>query len=447
MNYANADIARRTEVQIVFAGTDITTDIKPYFNSLDYTDVEEDETDDLQIKLSDPDSIWLTKWLNEAVQEAAKMKAAPKSSTDGGGGTTYQVTPAIGLNVRAGPGTGYARIGGLSCGTKIEVSTISNGWATIQYSGRTAYVSATYIKQVGASGASSGSSNSSTQVSGMKIQAVIVQRNWYGDGKDMVLDCGEFELDSIKAAGPPAAVTIKGTSLPYASVVRQTKKSRAWEAYYLSGIANEIAENAGMGCMFLTGKNPYYTRREQYKISDITFLSGLCKDAGISLKVTNNIIVLFDQATYERKKSVMTIKPGDGSYKNYSLNVGKAETEYQSCRVRYTDPATGRCISGIAYIEDYKEDNEKNQQLEVTAKVSNAAEAKALATARLRLHNKYMRSASFTLVGNVSAVAGANVTLEGWGMFDGKYVIKKAKHSVGKNGYITTIDLRLALEG
>ena len=45
----------------------------------------------------------------------------------------------------------------------------------------------------------------------MKIQAVIVQRNWDGDGKDRVLDCGEFELDSIKAAGPPATVTIKGT--------------------------------------------------------------------------------------------------------------------------------------------------------------------------------------------------------------------------------------------
>lgn len=448
MNYSNADLARRTEVQIVFAGTDITTDIKPYLLSVDYTDVEEDETDDLQIKLHDADGIWLTKWLNEAVQEAAKMKAAPKSAEgSGGSSSTYQVTPAIGLNVRAGPGTGYAKIGGLSCGSKIEVSAISNGWATIQYSGRTAYVSAQYIKQVGASGASSGGSDSSTQVSGMKIQAVIAQRNWYGDGKDMLLDCGEFELDSIKAGGPPATVTIKGTSLPFASVVRQTKKSRAWEAYYLSGIANEIADNAAMGCMFLTEKNPYYARREQYKTSDITFLSGLCKDAGISLKVTNNIIVLFDQAAYEKKKSVMTIKPGDGSYKSYSLSVGKAETEYQSCRVRYTDPATGRCISGIAYIEDYKEDNEKNQQLEVTAKVANAAEAKALATARLRLHNKYMRSGSFTLVGNVNAVAGTNVTLEGWGMFDGKYVIKKAKHSVGNSGYTTTVDLRLALEG
>ena len=449
MNYSNSDLARRAEVQVIFAGTDITTDIRPYLLSVDFTDNEEDETDDLQIKLQDREGIWLQSWLNDAVQAAAQVKpAAAASSSSEQTTSVYQVTPAIGLNVRAGPGTGYAKLGALTCGTKINVSSISNGWATIQYSGRTAYVCAQYIKYVGASGASSSgsSASSSESVSGMKIQAVIVQRNWYGDGKDLLLDCGEFELDSIKAGGPPATITIKGTSLPYASAARQTIKTKSWEAYYLSGIAKEIASNAGMGCMFLAEVNPYYNRKEQYKVSDIAFLSSLCRDAGISLKVTNNVIVLFEQSNYEKKGSVITIKPGDGSYTKYSLSVGKADTEYQSCRVRYTDPATGRCFSGIAYVDDYKE-SDKNQQLEITAKVSSAAEAKSLAAARLRLHNKYMRSASFTLVGNVDAVAGVNVTLSGWGMFDGKYVIKKAKHSVGSNGHTTTVDLRLALEG
>ena len=143
MNYANSDLARRTEAQIVFAGTDITTDIRPYLLSVDYTDNEEDETDDLQIKLHDRDGIWLQKWLNDAVQSAAVQKTAAASAAQSSSGTTvYQVTPAIGLNVRAGPGTGYAKLGAYTCGTKINVSSISNGWATIQYSGRTAYVCA-----------------------------------------------------------------------------------------------------------------------------------------------------------------------------------------------------------------------------------------------------------------------------------------------------------------
>lgn len=442
---SSKDISRRAEVQLHFAGVNVTDDLRPYLLSLEYTDNEEDETDDLQIKLQDRDAVWLKKWLNDIVQKAASTQSAAGSGSSGG--STYRVTPAIGLNVRTGPGTGYRKLGALVCGTKITVHSISNGWAKITYSGQTAYVSASYITKVsGASGSSGGSASSG--ISGMKISAVICQRNWHGDGKDNVLSCGEFELDSIGYTAGPNEVTIKGTSIPYASTIRQTKKTKGWEAYYLSGIANEIADKGGMGLLYLSAANPYYRRREQYNTPDITFLKNLCHDAGISMKVTNNILVLFDQATYEKKPSSITIRPGDGSYTGKpNLKAGKANTQYTSCRVRYTDPTTGRCIEAIAYVEDYKADSKKNQQLEVKARVANYGEAKSLAEKRLRLHNKYERTVTFTLVGNSEIVAGMNVTLSGWGMWDGKYVVKTAKHSVSSSGYTTTITLRLALEG
>lgn len=442
---SDVNLVRRASVQVVFAGTDITEDIRPYLIGVDYTDNEEDEADDLQIKLQDRDTVWLKKWLNELVQKAASTSRAQSSGT---ATSTYRVTPAIGLNVRTGPGTGYRKLGALVCGTKVEVYSISNGWAQIRYSGQTAYVSANYLTPVnGASGSSSGSSASSS-VSGMKISAVIVQQNWHGDGKDNVLSCGEFELDSISAGVGPSDLTIKGTSIPYASTIRQQKKTKGWEAYYLSGIAREIADNGGMGLLYLSSINPYYARREQYQTPDITFLKNLCHDAGVSMKVTNNIIVLFDQATYEKRDAVLTIKYGDGSYIGKpTLKTGKAETQYASCRVRYTNPATGKCIEAIAYVEDYKADDKKNQQLEVRARVANYAEAKSLAEKRLRLHNKFERSASFTLLGNSEIVAGLNVKLSGFGLWDGKCVVKTAKHSVGSSGYTTAITLRPALEG
>ena len=442
---SDVNLARRAEIQVNFAGVDITKDIKPYIKSIEYTDNEEDEADDLQIKLQDRDAQWLKKWLNDIVQKAASTQSAAGSGSSGG--STYRVTPAIGLNVRTGPGTGYRKLGALVCGTKITVHSISNGWAKITYSGQTAYVSASYITKVsGASGSSGGSASSG--ISGMKISAVICQRNWHGDGKDNVLSCGEFELDSIGYTAGPNEVTIKGTSIPYASTIRQTKKTKGWEAYYLSGIANEIADKGGMGLLYLSAANPYYRRREQYNTPDITFLKNLCHDAGVSMKVTNNIIVLFDQAAYEKRDAVLTIKYGDGSYIGKpTLKTGKAETQYASCRVRYTNPATGKCIEAIAYVEDYKEDDKKNQQLEVRARVANYAEAKSLAEKRLRLHNKFERSASFTLLGNSEIVAGLNVKLSGFGLWDGKYVVKTANHSVGSSGYTTAITLRPALEG
>lgn len=433
--------ARRTTAEIAFDGVNITSSVLPYFLSATYIDNEEDETDDLQIRLQDRDGIWLCKWLNDAIQAAASTAAA--ASTSSSGAKSYEVTAKSGLNVRSGPSTSYGKLGALPYGSSVEVSAVKNGWATISYGGKTAYVSADYIKE----SSGGGSKSSAASSTGLKIQCVFARENWNGDGKDKLLDCGQFELDTVKASGPPATITIKGTSLPYSSQIRQTKKSKAWEAYKLSGIANEMAAANGMTCLYLSGSDPSYERAEQYKTSDIDFLSGLCHDAGISLKVTNNILVLFDQATYEAKSAVRTIKRGDGSYTKYDLSVGEADTQYSSCRVSYVDPATGKCIEATAYVEDYKADAKNNQQLEVSAKVGSIAEAKVLAEKRLRLHNKYEKTAAFTLPGNPDIVAGVTVMLSDWGAFDGKYIVKQARHSVDDNGYSVQIKLRRVLEG
>lgn len=128
----------------------------------------------------------------------------------------------------------------------------------------------------------------------------------------------------------------------------------------------------------------------------------------------------------------------------YCLLLGK---EYQSCRVQYTNPATGQCITGMAYVEDYKEDARDNQQLEITAKASSIGEANVLAQKHLRLHNKYARTVEFTLPGDPRLVAGVTFALDGWGAWDVKYIISQAVHTVGPSGYTTKIEGRAVLEG
>ena len=246
--------------------------------------------------------------------------------------------------------------------------------------------------------------------------------------------------------GPPAAVSIKGTALPFSAPIRQTKKSKAWESYNLSGIANEIAGKAGMSCMYEASNDPFYRRVEQVKTSDIDFLSRLCHNAGISLKITDNMLVLFDQKDYEGKGPVFTIKRGSGKYIKYRLGTGAADTQYGSCRVSYTDPGSGKCIEGTYTASG--EDAKSGQCLEITARVADSGEAKTLAEKCLRLHNKFTRTASFTLPGNTALVAGVTVMLEGWGGWDGKYIIKQAKHTVDSSGgYTTQITVRRVLEG
>lgn len=354
---SDKDLARRVRAELSFDGVNITDSVRKYFLSLTYTDNEEDEADDLQLNLHDREGIWLTQWLNDAVQASASIK-------------------------------------------------------------------------------------------GMRVNASIIRENWNGDGIDFPLDCGQFELDTVDASGPPATIAIKSTALPFSSQIRQTKKSRAWESIYLSGIAKEIATKNGMSCIFDSTYNPYYKRKEQSSQSDIAFLSRLAHDAGLSLKITNNTIVLFDQRTYEAMEPVLTIKRGKaGGYTKYKLTTGEADRMYASCRVRYVDPGTGKVIQATAYVEDYDKEAENNQQLEITAKVSSIGEAKALAEKHLRLRNKFEKSVSFTFPFNPALMAGCTVVLEDWGAWSGKYIIKQAKHTVGSSGSTTQIQLRPVLGG
>lgn len=341
---SDKNAARRARAEINFGGTDITSSILPYFLSLTYTDSEEDEADDLSLRLADRDDIWLSKWLGGVVD------------ADG-----------------TAPDT----------------------------------------------------------ITGLKISAAIVALNFSGDGADKALDCGQFELDSVSASGPPGVIDIRATGLPYSSGIRQTEKSRAWEAYTLSGIAGEMAAAAGMTCMYLPATDPFYARVEQYKTPDMSLLSRLCHNAGISLKATGNIIVLFDQKEYEGKPVSFIVKRKDRSYIKWRLLTGETATKYASCRVSYVDPATGRSIEATAYVKDYAEikerqisreksdlkkgvETEKNelQQLEITAKVTSVAEAKTLAEKNLRLYNKHEKTASLTFPGNPDLVAGITIELE-----------------------------------
>ena len=425
---SNRDNARRTVAQIAFNKTDITNPIERYLKSMTYVDNEEDETDELQIQVHDRDSVWMEKWLNDAIDAASSTSSSSSDTSSDGGETVYTVVKGDTLSgIAAKYGTTYQEIA--------KANGIKN--PNLIYPGQ-------QFKIPGTGGGETDSDVSAD--TGLKMDAVILRENWAGDGKDSLLPCGEFELDSVTASGPPAVIALKGTSLPFTAQVRQTKKSKAWENYTLSGIANEIAGANGMVCMYESAADPFYTRVEQIKTSDIQFLETLCHNAGISLKATNRILVLFDQAAYESKAAVFTIKRGSGVYTKYKLNVGTADTQYSSCRVSYVDPA-GKCIEGVAKVEDYKADAKNNQQLEITAKVASKDEAKALAEKMLRKHNRYAKTASFTLPGNPDLVAGVTVMLEKWGGWDGKYIVTQAKHTVGGSGYTVQVRLRRVLEG
>jgi phage protein D len=67
-------MARRAAWRIKVKGVDITDEIRDNLISLEITDNEEDQADDLQIQIADRDAVWLQKWLNDTIQAGARTK-------------------------------------------------------------------------------------------------------------------------------------------------------------------------------------------------------------------------------------------------------------------------------------------------------------------------------------------------------------------------------------
>lgn len=273
----------------------------------------------------------------------------------------------------------------------------------------------------------------------LTVSASILPQNWQ---QNPPLQTGNFELDSISVSGPPAVITIACASLAFSGSLRQTKKYKVWKNCSLRDILQQITAGAGWDCMFLSSHNPTYDRIEQNRQSDINFLRKLCQDAGISIKPTDGKIVLYEQQQFESQPPVRVIPYGpDGLYTKFKLDSGSANARYRSCRVRYSDPATGNLIEGSAEDPNVSGD----QCLELSAKVSSPGEAEQYARKQLRLHNKFARTATFSFPGDTRLLAGNTVLLQGWGGWDGKHIITQAVHSVSNSGYTTQIKIRKGL--
>ena len=147
------------------------------------------------------------------------------------------------------------------------------------------------------------------------------------------------------------------------------------------------------------------------------------------------------------KDSAWTVTKDDKSYIKWSHTLGQAGTQYASCRVSYVGP-NGKPIEGIAYVKDYDAKSKTNQQLEVYAPVTSKTEAKELAAKKLRLNNKFERQVGFTYHGDPGKVAGLTFETKSFGPWDGKYIVKQAKHTVtGSGGYTTQVSGRHVLGG
>lgn len=277
------------------------------------------------------------------------------------------------------------------------------------------------------------------------------------------LFCGKFYVDSQRVSGSPRTFEIRAVSIPLNKPIRRKIKSRAWEKSDLKKIADKIAKEGNLKLLFDAQENPSYDRQDQQRESDLKFLGRLCQEAGLSIKVTDEQLVIFDQSAYEGKKPVKTFTLGESPILSWDFEAAQSET-YKSVTVSYRNPAVKKKDSAGGYSLDIhghlitskkKTSNpavmtytytdpladENGQEYSMKKRAASVDDAKRLARAKLRELNKRSVTGNMTIIGDTSIVAGVVITCKGFGSFDGNFIVEQATHAISP-GYTTALSLR-----
>ena len=277
---------------------------------------------------------------------------------------------------------------------------------------------------------------------GDKIKASIIIHDWDDANKTESLPCGTFEVDQIECSGPPNQVSIKAVSTLVSKPMRQEKHTKAWENVKLSTIAGDVANKNGLKLFWDCPNDPNFERRDQVEISDLEFLSGLARDYGIAVKVTDTQLVCYDEEEYESHEPVGTLQFGDKKLLRWSFS-SKTNGTYKGAKLQYHDPVKNKTL--VYTGDDVYKTEGTGRTLELNQKADNQDDAKRIADKRLRDANKKEITANITLMGDLRFVGASNITISGFGAFDGVYAIEKATHSVG-DSYTTKLDLNMGGE-
>lgn len=305
------------------------------------------------------------------------------------------------------------------------------------------------------------SADSQNQQKAPKVTAIL--QLFEGGVCTGTLFCGSFTVDSLRFSGHPRTVEISGVSVPLEKPIRRCAKSRSWENSTLKTIAGQLAEESGLRLFWDVAEDVSYDRIDQNRETDLAFLARLAKEDGISIKVTDSQLVMFDQASYEKKQPAALILLGSSVVTSWDFSFQKGES-YKSVSVAYRDPKQkgkksassyqlGSAGSGTATknagnpavmkatVTD-PDVGEEGQEFEFKRRASSQAEAERLAKAKLRELNARSVTGSLTLAGDPRLCAGMVIALAGWGAWDGNFIIEEARHEVSSGGYTTSLNVR-----
>ena len=266
---------------------------------------------------------------------------------------------------------------------------------------------------------------------GDKVRCSIV----LDDTKAQSLPCGLYEVDQIDYSAPPKTITIKAVSTAITKGMKSEKHSRAWEDTGIRTIAGDIANSNGLA-LYFDAEDVQIGRREQISTSDIEFLSGICRDYDLAVKVNEGKLIIYDEELNEDKESVAILDVTDPKIISWRFST-KAANVYKKAVIKYHNAAKDETFTAEEN-DDSVEGSER--VLYVHQFTESLKDAKKKAHKKLKKANQAEVNGSITMMGDIRFRAGVNISVTGFGKFSGKFTVSKATHTVG-NGYTTTLEL------
>lgn len=272
---------------------------------------------------------------------------------------------------------------------------------------------------------------------GDKISGTVTFQDWNKDGENLKLDCGTFILDEVKFSGGPLKVSLGGVAIPANESFKVRERTKTWKNVTIKNIANEIAKRYGLSLSY-SGPTITIASIEQSDKTDSAFLYDLCKKYGLSMKVFNNKIVIYDQTQQEKKAASATITR-DSFIDDEWEYTDSIEGTYTGARISYKSGEDNGEIS--VYLGLKAENAAGSRVLNITEVADDYDTAYYMAAAQVNQSNEQATTISGKIWPNPKICAGICVTISGMGKANGKYFVDKSTVEVSDSRTTQSVEL------
>ncbi len=254
---------------------------------------------------------------------------------------------------------------------------------------------------------------------------------WLGYEDGPQLATGECQIDEVELEGMPDVVVLRALGAGNKTALR-TPKSRAFEGKSLRSIAAEVAQTHGLQ---VVGTVPDITwrRAAQHRETDLAFLCRLGEEHGLVFSVKGAQLVFHDLQRLDAQPAMLKITKGDLS--NYRFREKVVEG---GASAAYFDGDTKELRVVELQMEHPHADRRKLRR-----RTESKVHTQRLAKAALHEAKGWEREGTLTVPGDTRLVAGGNFELAGFGVLDGIWQIRSARHTAARDkGYQCQLEVR-----